>query len=124
MVGEHRSQAPEARRCGVASVISAEQFREKGRGAGIRDDKPLFSLLTEVRDIVEIAADAVKGGARGLTAEGEADLVNRVVKTVDASVKASAQRHRLRLERKASWIAGSVVAASLLLGGGGGYLWG
>ena len=104
--------------------MTAEQFRERCRQAGIADDKPLSQILLTVFVAAETALATVQTGARGLTQEGEAELVSRIVKTVDASVKSSAQKHRLRLERKASWIAGSVVAASLLLGGGGGYLWG
>lgn len=103
---------------------SNEQFRKRCHESGIRDDKPLYGLLTEVRDIVEIASDSVRGGARGLTPDGEAELVKRITRTVEESVKDSSERHRLRLERKASWIAGAVVAASLALGGASGFWWG
>jgi hypothetical protein len=99
---------------------SAEEFEARCQEAGIKPDKPLFGLLAEVRDIVEIASDAVRGGARGLTAEGEAKLVSRIERTVEATLRTSSERHRLRLERRASWIAGSVVAASLVVGGAGG----
>jgi hypothetical protein len=106
------------------ALPSDEQFRKRCREAGIRDDKPLFGLLTEVRNIVEIASDAVRGGARGLTPDGEAELITRIVRTVETSVQDSSERHRLRLERRASWVAGGGIVASLLLGAIGGYWWG
>jgi hypothetical protein len=104
--------------------MNAEDFRERCRQAGIADDKPLSQILMTVFVASETALSTVKTGARGLTPEGEAELVGRLVKTVDVAVKSSAQQNRLRLERKASWVAGGVVAASLLLGGSGGYAWG
>lgn len=100
---------------------SDEQFRKQCSEAGVRSDKPLFGLLTEMRDIVEIASDAVRGGARGLTPDGEAELIKRIVRTVETSLKDSSERHRLRLERRAAWIAGGTFVASLLLGAIGGY---
>ena len=48
-------------------------------------------------------------------------MVNRVVRAVEVATKDAATRNRLKLERKASWIAGGVVAASLALGALGGY---
>jgi hypothetical protein len=102
------------------ALPSDEQFRKQCSEAGVRPDRPLFGLLIEMRDIVEIASDAVRGGARGLTPDGEAELI----KCINATVQASSERHRLRLERRASWIAGGVVVTSLLLGSLGGYWWG
>jgi hypothetical protein len=103
------------------TLPSDEQFRTQCSEAGVRPNRPLFSLLTEVRDIVEIASDAVRGGARGLTPDGEAELVTRIVRTVETSLQDSSERHRLRLERRASWIAGGIVVSALLLGTVGGY---
>lgn len=102
------------------TMPSDEQFRKRCNEAGVRPDRPLFGLLTEMRDIVEIASDAVRGGARGLTPDGEAELIRRI----DETVRASSERHRLRLERRASWIAGGVVVTSLLVGALGGYWYG
>ncbi|MGF7212637.1 hypothetical protein GGE65_007272 [Skermanella aerolata] len=102
------------------ALPSDEQFRNQCSEAGVRPDKPLFGLLTEMRDIVEIASDAVRGGARGLTTDGEAELIRRINETVQAS----SERHRLRLDRRASWIAGGVVVTSFLFGALGGYWYG
>jgi hypothetical protein len=104
--------------------MTADEFRQQCRDAGVADDKPLSQVLLTVFVAAETALSSVKAGARGLTAEGEADLIRRVVKTIDAQSRQSLAQHRLRLDRKGSWIAGGVVAVSLLLGGVGGYWWG
>jgi hypothetical protein len=101
--------------------MTAEEFRERCRQAGIGDDKPLSQVLLTVFVAAETALATIQTSARGITQEGEAELVNRVVKTVDASVKVAQHKHRLRLERRASIVAGGVVAAGLLLTGGCAY---
>jgi hypothetical protein len=104
--------------------MTRDDFRQKCRVAGIRDDKPLFLVLEMLFDTAAAAKDAVQDGARGLTQEAEADLVKRIARQADASMRNAAAKHRLRLERKTALIAGTVAAACLVLGGGGGYWWG
>jgi hypothetical protein len=104
--------------------MNTDDFRQQLRQAGITDDKPLSSVLLTAFQAAETARSAAQDGARGLTPEGEADLIKRVTQAITNSAKSSLERHRLRLEGKASWIAGGVIVANLLLGGGGGYLWG
>lgn len=99
-------------------------FRQKCRAAGIGDDKPLFLVLEMLFDTAAAAKDAVQDGARGLTQEGEADLIKRISRQADASMRDAVTKHRLRLERKTSLIAGGVAVACLVLGGGGGYWFG
>jgi hypothetical protein len=101
-----------------------EQFREKCKAAGITDDKPLSLLMETLFDAAVTAKDAVQDGARGLTQDGEADLIKRIARHADASMRDAAAKHRLRLERKASLIAGVVVVVSLVLGATGGYWYG
>src|SRR5688572_6606985 len=115
------SQAPEARHRGLAAMMSRDDFLQKCKAAGIGDDKPLSLVLETLFDTAAAAKDAVQDGARGLTQEGEADLVKRIARHADVSMRDAAAKHRLRLERKSSLIAGTVAAACLLLGGGGGY---
>lgn len=104
--------------------MTRDDFRQKCRAAGIGDDKPLFLVLETLFDTAATARDAVQAGARGLTREGEADLVKRIARQADASMRDVAVKHRLRLERKTALIAGMVAAACLLLGGCGGYWFG
>ena len=52
------------------------------REAGIDETKPLYAVLMTTMEAVSAAREAVKGGARGLTPEGERDLIHRVVETV------------------------------------------
>ena len=108
----------------MAAVTTRDDFRQKCRAAGIGDDKPLFLVLETLFDTATAAKDAVQDGARGLTQEGEADLVKRIARQADASMRDVAAKHRLRLERKTSLIAGAVAAACLLIGSSGGYWFG
>lgn len=104
--------------------MSRDDFLQKCKAAGIGDDKPLSLVLETLFDTAAAAKDAVQDGARGLTPEGEADLIKRVVRAVEVQSRQALEQHRLRLDRKASLLAGGVVAASLLLTGLGGYWWG
>jgi hypothetical protein len=104
--------------------MTQDDFRQQCRQAGIADDKPLSKVLLTVFEAAETARAAAHEGARGLTPEGEADLIKRVVKAVEAQSRQSLEQHRLRLDRKASLMAGGVVAAGLMITGLGGYWWG
>jgi hypothetical protein len=106
------------------SGSAIEHFREKCREAGIVDDKPLFQVLMTIFVAAETALATVQAGARGLTQEGEADLIRRITRHADVSMRDAATKHRLRLERKSSVIAGGIFAACIAIGGGGGYWYG
>jgi hypothetical protein len=106
------------------AAMTRDDFRQKCRAAGIGDDKPLFLVLEMLFDTAAAAKDAVRDGARGLTQEGEADLIKRISRQADASMRDATTKHRLRVERKTSMIAGGVAAGCLVLGGGGGYRFG
>ena len=56
----------------------ADRFREQLRAAGITPTKPLHAVLTTAFDTALAAQESVKGGARGLTPEGERELIRRV----------------------------------------------
>ncbi len=101
-----------------------DQFREKCKAAGITEDKPLAMLMETLFDTAVAAKDAVQDGARGLTQDGEADLIKRIARQADVSMRDAATKHRLRLQRKSSVIAGGIVAACLAIGTGGGYWYG
>lgn len=98
-----------------------ERFREKCVAAGIVDDKPLYQVMMTLFVASETALSTVRAGARGLTPEGEANLVKRISRQADASMRDAITKHRLRLERRTSLVAGGVVAACLVLSGAGGY---
>ncbi|GEO43030.1 hypothetical protein SAE02_71780 [Skermanella aerolata] len=102
-------------------MSTADDFRQQLRQAGISDDKPLSAVLLTAFQAAETARSAVKDGARGLTPEGEADLIKRVIQAVGQQAKTSLEQHRLRLDRKTSIMAGGIVAAGLILAGVGGY---
>ena len=108
----------------MAAVTTRDDFRQKCRAAGIGDDKPLFLVLETLFDTATAAKDAVQDGARGLTQEGEADLVKRIARQADASMRDAVTKHRLRLQWQSSLIAGGIVAACLALGGCSGYWYG
>jgi hypothetical protein len=98
-----------------------DDFRQRLRQAGISDDKPLAAILLTAFQTAETARSAVQDGARGLTPEGETDLIKRVVQAIGQQAKTSLEQHRLRLDRKLSLVAGGIVAAGLLVAGIGGY---
>src|SRR3954453_23544071 len=95
--------------------MTRDDFRQKCRAAGIGDDKPLFLVLETLFDTAAAAKDAVQDGARGITQEGEADLIKRVVRAVEVQSRQALEQHRLRLDRNGPWIAGGIVAAGLML---------
>ena len=71
----------------------ADRFREQLRKAGITESKPLFAILMTVHEAALSAQQAVGSGARGLTPEGERELIRRVT---DAAAETT--------EREAEWI--------------------
>ena len=110
-----RVEEPEAPKSDI------ERFREKCVAAGIVDDKPLYQVMMTLFVASETALSTVRTGARGLTPEGEADLVKRISRQADASMRDAVTKHRLRLERRTSLVAGGIVAAGLILAYVSGY---
>lgn len=102
-------------------MSAADDFRQQCRAAGISDDKPLAAVLLTAFQTAETARSAVQDGARGLTPEGEADLIKRVIQVIGQQAKTSLEQHRLRLDRKTSIMAGGIVVTGLILAGVGGY---
>ena len=81
--------------------------------AGMEEDSPLRLALVTVMETAENAREAVKGGARGLTPEGEADLIQRVS---EAAVVAT-RREAARIVRRS----GFATAAKLIFTRFGGH---
>jgi hypothetical protein len=88
--------------------------------AGMRPDSPLrLALLTATRT-AEAAREAV-GGARGLTPEGEAELIRRIGEAAAESTAAEAGRIIRRLDSGMVLRAAGLLVACALLAFGGGY---
>jgi hypothetical protein len=85
--------------------------------AGMEEDSPLRLALLTVMETAEIASEAVRGGARGLTPEGEADLIQRVSQ---AAVVAT-QREAARIVRRSGVTTAAMLAVAGLLLAGAGY---
>src|SRR5690348_959062 len=108
----------------TAAVKQVEDLCDK---LGMRKDLPLRQILLTAmetaetaRETAEAAREAVQNGARGLTREGEAELVLRIQETVERQVD---DRIDLNAGRIAKRIAGGLalkagaVGLALLLGG-------
>ena len=85
--------------------------------AGMEEDSPLRLALLTVMETAETASEAVRGGARGLTSEGEADLIQRVAQ---AAVVAT-QREAARIVRRSGFATAAMLAVAGLLLAGAGY---
>jgi hypothetical protein len=76
----------------VAAVTAAvKQVEDLCDQAGIRKDLPLRQILVTSMEQVDTARDMVQG-ARGLTQQGEAELVLRIQETVTEAIDAEARR--------------------------------
>lgn len=84
--------------------------------AGMRPDSPLRAALLATTEAAETARVATTG-ARGLTPEGEQDLVRRV----SEAAAIGAEREMVRLARRMDLRTGLALAAAGLLLAGGGY---
>lgn len=87
-----------------AAAPTPEDIRGWCERAGMRADSPLRAALLATFDAATAARDAA-GGARGLTPEGERDLVRRVAE----AAAAGAEREVLRLSRRAELRTGLVL---------------
>ena len=94
------------------TAAPGERFREQLRRAGIGDDKPLHGVLVAVHEAAECARETAKG-ARGLTPEGEAELVRRVGAEAAREAARGAERQARRLVLRFN--AGLALMAALTL---------
>lgn len=106
-------------------------FREGCRKAKIEPDKPLYMALAapyksslELKGMIRELKLSIGTAARGLTKEGENDLIQRVTRQVELSMRTAAEKHRLRLSVWTSMAVGLVAVACLTAGAAGGYWWG
>jgi hypothetical protein len=99
----------------------ANRFREQLRAAGITPDKPLHAVLTTAFDTAVMAQKSVKGGARGLTPEGEQELIRRVTDAAAESTEREAERIVRRFDLGMVLKVAMALALFALAGGGGGY---
>jgi hypothetical protein len=101
-----------------------ERFREMCRKASIEPGKPLYMLLSTVHHSVLELRDLVGGAARGLTPEGEADLIQRVERQAQVALRQSMAEHRIRLSRWTSAAVGLGAVLCLVGGTAVGYWYG
>jgi hypothetical protein len=85
--------------------------------AGMEEDSPLRLALVTVMETAETASEAVRGGARGLTPEGEADLIQRV----SQAAAVATQREAARIVRRSGFATAAMLALAGLLLAGAGY---
>ena len=85
--------------------------------AGMEEDSPLRLALVTVMETAEQAREAVRGGARGLTPEGEADLIQRVAQAAAVAT----QREAARIVRRSGVTTAAMLAVAGLLLAGAGY---
>lgn len=102
--------------------MSDKQKRVEGfcDQAGMEKDSPLRLALITVMETAETAQEAVKGGARGLTPEGETELIRRVTDAVAETTEREAERVIRRFDLQM----GLRMAAGMLLLIGSGYFLG
>lgn len=103
MTGAAPSPAP-------AAAPTPEDVRGWCERAGMRPDSPLRAALLATFEAAAAAREAA-GGARGLTPDGERDLVRRVAE----AAAAGAEREFLRLSRRAELRTGLVLALAGIL---------
>src|SRR4051812_4579078 len=86
----------------------------------MEEDSPLRLALITATETAERASLAVKDGARGLTPQGEADLIRRVTQAVTEGTEREAERIVRRFDFRMGMLIASIGLALL----GGGYYWG
>lgn len=97
---------------------SPQDFRALLAASGITEGKPLYSVLLTIHEASETALATVTDKARGITSEGEAQLIARVVTAAGDATEREAARlvRRLNLRNLAL-----LVSLGLALIGGGFY---
>jgi hypothetical protein len=99
----------------------ADRFREQLRKAGITESKPLFAILMTVHETALTAQQAVGSGARGLTPEGERELIRRVTDAAAESTEREAEWIVRRFDLGLAVKVAMALAFFALAGGTGGY---
>ena len=99
-----------------------DRYQETLRKAGITPDKPLHAVLVTTFETALTAQESVKDGARGLTPEGERELIRRVTAAAAESTEREVERivHRFDLGLA---VKGAVALACFALAGGAGGYW-
>ena len=105
----------------AAPITKMDQFRAACARANIQPDKPIYMLLSTVWRSVQELKDVVGTGARGLTPEGENDLIQRIARQAELSMRDSMTKHRVRLNLWTSMAAGAACVLCLTAGGAAGY---
>jgi hypothetical protein len=85
--------------------------------AGMEEGSPLRLALVTVMETAETASEAVRGGGRGLTPEGEAELIHRVAQAATVAT----QREAARIVRRSDFTTAAMLAMAGLLLAGAGY---
>ena len=99
-------------------LLQVEVFCAK---AGMEEDSPLRLALITAVETAEMASEAVKGGARGLTPEGEQELIRRVTDAAAESIEREAARIVRHFDLGMVLKVAMALALVALAGGGGGY---
>jgi hypothetical protein len=102
----------------------ADHFRELLRQAGITEDKPLFAILTTLHNTALTAQEAVQGGARGLSPDGERELIRRVTDAAAESTEREAERIVRRFDLGMVLTAAVALVLFTMTGAAGGYWYG
>ena len=97
-----------------------DRFKALCIQAGITEQKPLHAVMLILFQTATMAQEAVKGGARGLSEQGEQELIFRVAENA-ASVTGQEVE---RLSRCVGWRNSFLMALAGLLLVAAGYLWG
>ncbi len=101
---------------GTAGV--SQDFRTLLAASGITETKPLFAVLWTIHEAVETALATATDQARGITAEGERELIQRVVTVAGDATEREAARLVRRLDLRNVAL---LVTLSVALCGGGFY---
>jgi hypothetical protein len=100
------------------AVRRVEEYCAK---AGMKPDSPLRLALLNVMETAETAREAVKGGARGLTPEGERELIKRITEAVVDTTEREAERIVRRFDLMMVLKVAVALAAFVLISFTGGY---
>lgn len=84
----------------VAGTMTPEAFRDALVRSGITSEKPLYPVLLTVWEAAETAHMAATDGARGLTAEGERALIDKVGSEVAVVAEREVERLIGRFDRR------------------------
>jgi hypothetical protein len=98
-----------------------DHYRETLRRAGITPDKPLHAVLVTMFETALTARESVQGGARGLTPEGERELIRRVTEAAAGSTEREVERIVHRFDLALAVKVATALACFALGGAAGGY---